>query len=58
MKDLLLKLISEYLLIFPDEQERQKKFIEYLKNHDDAQITDWNDFDGHLGAGGFIYAKE
>ena len=58
MKDLLLRLISEYLLIFPDEQERQEKFIEYLKNHDDEQITDWNNFDGHVVAGGFIYAKE
>ncbi len=58
MKDLLLKLIREYLLIFPNEQERQKKLIEYLQNHNDDQITDWNNFDGHIVAGGFIYAKK
>ena len=58
MRDLLLKLISEYLVLFPNEQQRQEKFIEYLKNHDDNQITDWNNFDGHVVAGGFIYAKE
>lgn len=58
MRDLLLKLISEYLMLFPDEKERQERFIEYLKNHTDEQITDWNNFDGHVVAGGFIYAKE
>lgn len=58
MRDLLLKLMSKYLVLFPNEQQRQEKFIEYLKNHDDKQITDWNNFDGHVVAGGFIYAKE
>lgn len=58
MRELLLKLINEYLVLFPNEKERQEKFIEYLKNHDDNQITDWNNFDGHVVAGGFIYAKE
>ena len=50
--------MSEYLVLFPNEQQRQEKFIEYLKNHDDNQITDWNNFDGHVVAGGLIYAKE
>ena len=58
MRDLLLKLMSEYLVLFPSEQQRQEKFIEYLKNHDDNQITDWNNFDGHVVVGGFVYAKE
>ena len=58
MRDLLLKLMSEYLVLFPSEQQRQEKFIEYLKNHDDNQITNWNNFDGHVVVGGFVYAKE
>lgn len=58
MRDLLLKLMSEYLVLFPSEQRRQEKFIEYLKNHDDRQVTDWNNFDGHVVVGGFVYAKE
>ena len=58
MRELLLKLINEYLVLFPNEKKRQEKFIEYLKRHDDNQITDWNNFDGHVVAGGFIYAKE
>ncbi len=58
MRELLLKLMSEYLVLFSNEQKRQEKFIEYLKNHDDNQITDWNNFDGHVVVGGFVYAKE
>ena len=58
MRDLLLKLMSEYLVLFPNEQQRQEKFIEYLKKHDDRQVTDWNNFDGHVVVGGFVYAKE
>ena len=58
MRELLLKLMSEYLVLFPNEQKRQEKFIEYLKNHDDRQVTDWNNFDGHVVVGGFVYAKE
>lgn len=58
MRYLLLKLMSEYLVLFPSEQQRQEKFIEYLKNHDDNQITNWNNFDGHVVVGGFVYAKE
>lgn len=58
MRDILLKLISDYLILFPNEKERQEKFIEYLNNSTDKQIIDWNNFDGHVVAGGFIYAKE
>lgn len=58
MKDLLLKLINDYLVLFPNEEERQEKLIEYLNNHNNEQITNWNNFDGHVVAGGFIYAKE
>ena len=58
MKDLLLHLIDEYLKIFPDEKERQESFLKYLNTHNDEQITDWNNFDGHVVAGGFIFAKQ
>ena len=58
MRDLLLNLINDYLIIFPNEKERQEKFIEYLKEHNENEITNWNNFDGHVVAGGFIYAKK
>ena len=58
MKELLLKLIDNYLKKYPNEKERQSRFIEYLNNHSDEEIIDWNNFDGHVVAGGFIYAKK
>ena len=57
MKDLLLKIIDEYLEIFPNEKERLSQFIKYLKEHNDKEITDWNNTDGHVVVGGFIYNK-
>lgn len=54
MKELLLSILNEYLRIFPNETERQQKLVKFLNNHKDEQITDWNNFDGHVVAGGFI----
>ena len=58
MKNTLLKIIDKYLLLFPQEIERQKNVIEFLNIYEDKDITDWNNFNGHIVAGGFIYAKE
>ncbi len=58
MKELLLKIIDEYLAVFPDETKRQEQFINYLNNYSEEQIVDWNNFDGHIVAGGFVYAKQ
>ena len=56
MKDLFLELINKYLYLFPEEKEKYSTFTEYLKNNND--ITDWNNFNGHVVVGGFIYAKQ
>lgn len=29
-----------------------------MESHKDDELIDWNNFDGHIVAGGFIYAKE
>lgn len=58
MKNILLKILHNYLLLFSEEQERQLKIINYLQSHSDEEITNWNNFDGHVVAGGFIYAKK
>ena len=58
MKDLFLRIITDYLELFPDEKERQSRFIEYVKNHSDEQMIDWNNFEGHVVASGFVYAKK
>lgn len=57
MKKMILDILSKYLEIY-DEKERQKRLLEYLSNHNDLEIVDWNNFDGHIVAGAFIYAKE
>ena len=56
MKESLLKIINEYLQIFPEEAERQKQLIEFISNHNDEELVDWNNFDGHIVAGGFVYS--
>ena len=56
MKDLFLELINKYLYLFPEEKEKYKEFTEYLNNNND--VTDWNNFNGHVVVGGFIYAKK
>ena len=58
MRESLIKLLNSYLMLFPEEAERQKLLIEYLDSHNDNELVDWNNFDGHIVAGGFIYAKE
>lgn len=58
MKTDILNILEEYLLAFPNEKERQSILIKYIENHNDNQMFDWNNFDGHIVASGFIYAKE
>lgn len=58
MKKDLLNVITEYLKIFPEEKQRQEKLVEFLNKHEDKEIMDWNNFNGHLVAGGFVYSKK
>ena len=58
MKESIISLLNSYLILFPEEAERQKLLVEYLEAHKDDELIDWNNFDGHIVAGGFIYAKE
>ena len=58
MKKIALEILDKYLEIFPDEKERQKQLSEYLAIHSDSEITDWNNFDGHIVATGILYAKK
>ena len=58
MKTSLLNILNEYLLLFPDEKQRQQQLIEFLSNHTTKDFTDWNNFDGHIVASGFVYSPE
>lgn len=57
MKEKVKELLRSYLEIFPEEHERQKILLNYLETATNENITDWNNFNGHLVAGGFIYSK-
>lgn len=50
-------ILDKYLVMFPEEKQRQQRLLEYLKNNKDKQIIDWNNFNGHIVASGFVYAK-
>ena len=54
--DELLKIIKLYLEIFPKENNRQKEIVKFIEENEN--ITDWNNFKGHIVVGGFIYAKK
>lgn len=58
MKETLLKILEEYLKVFPEEKERQEEYKKYLEKATDEGVADWNNFDGHAVATGFIYNKE
>lgn len=58
MKKLLLNILNKYLNIFEEESVRQEQLLNFLNATDDKEIVNWNNYDGHIVAGGFIYAKE
>lgn len=58
MKNILITIIDNYLKIFPEEKDRQKELITFLENNKDEEIINWNNFNGHIVASGFIYAKQ
>lgn len=55
-KEIITNAVNDYLKVFPEEQSRQKTFINYLNNHNSDEITDWNNFNGHICASGFVYS--
>ncbi len=58
MKQKIKDIMSEYLEIFPEEIDRQSILLNYLKKYTDSELIDWNNFNGHIVASGFIFAKE
>lgn len=58
MKETVLKIIDGYLKVYPLELKRQQKLIDYVNKTDSNDLIDWNNFNGHIVASGFIYAKK
>ena len=57
-KDLVINIVNEYLKVYNNEHEKIKPLINYLSKNSNTQICDWNNVNGHLTAGGFIYASD
>jgi len=57
MKEEVQKILKEYLARFPEEKQRQKRLQDFLQQSLPEEITDWNNPNGHLTAGAFVYCK-
>ena len=44
MKKIIIEIIDNYLKKFPKEKNRQVKLINFLKNNNDDEIINWNNF--------------
>lgn len=58
MKKETISIVENYLQIFKEEQKIQQELLKFLKETEEEKITDWNNFDGHIVASAFIYAKK
>ena len=56
-KELIEKLLVEYVVKYPGEKSRLKALKNYLKYTNDNDMCDWDNMKGHLTASGFIYSK-
>ena len=54
-KSLINSIIDKYLKIFPNEEIRLSALKKYLVDNLDSSICDWNNAQGHITAGGFVY---
>jgi len=50
-------IVDCYLKIFPNELKRQERLLEAL-NQKENNIIDWNNFEGHVVASGFVYSRK
>lgn len=58
MKKEILNIVDNYLQIFNEEKERQQELLSFIKETEQDKLTDWNNFNGHIVASAFIYAKQ
>lgn len=58
MKKIIQNILNEYLKLFPNEEDKQNKLLNFLNEYTSEEITDWNNFDGHIVASGIIYSKK
>ena len=52
-----LDIVKKYLNLFPSERDRLHIFVNYLNSAKDSEICDWNNANGHITCGAFLYSK-
>lgn len=57
MKENIQIILNEYLKVFPDEEEKLFLLNRYLKQSIVEEITDWNNQNGHITIGAFVYSQ-
>lgn len=58
LKEQIIEIINKYLEIYPDELKRQQDLIDFVNRTNYEGLVDWNNFDAHLVASVFLYAKD
>ena len=58
MKKIIEEALKKYLNKYSEENNRQSQLKEFLENSNDEEVTDWNNFNGHVVASGYVYAKK
>ncbi len=58
MKKVFLDILDKYKKFYPEEKERLVVFEQFLKENSDEEITDWNNFNGHIVASAFVMARK
>ncbi len=56
MKNIILNIIDKYITKYPNEKEKIDKLLIYINSSTDKEIVDWNNLNGHLTTGAFLYA--
>lgn len=58
MKQLeLSSILKKYLEFFPEEKSRLEMLSNYIANNTISDLTDWNNFLGHIVTSGFVYSR-
>lgn len=55
MKSIVKNIIDKYKILFPNDDINE--FEEFVLSSSDTEIYDWNNFNGHIVASAFVYAK-
>ncbi len=56
-KEIIKSIIAEYLKVFPTESNKLERLKNFIQTNKENSLCDWNNVNGHLTAGAFLYSK-